>query len=295
VDDTDGATVANVGPVYDFLYDHGFFTTKTVWPLAATEQPITGGSSLEDAEYRSWILALRQRGFEIALHGAADHTSSRERVRAALDYFREVIGDDPRLHANHVGQREGLYWGEARLDGLAAAVYRAAQRIRKRDGRYFGHHPGSDLFWGDLCLARIGYVRNFTFRDINTTRADSLMPYHDPRRPYARYWFSCSEGSAGPSFCGMVSERNQDRLVAEGGGCIMYTHLAYGFLEGGRVRPEFARLMKRLSRLPGWFVPASTMLDHLRSRPSWRADLNAGRLRRMQWRWLLSKLRHGTS
>jgi hypothetical protein len=121
------------------------------------------------------------------------------------------------------------------------------------------------------------------------------MPYYDPRRPYARYWFSSSEGSVGSVFCSMLSERNQDRLLAEGGGCVMYTHLAHGFLEGRRVHPEFARLMKRLSRLPGWFVPASTILDHLRSRPSWRKERDPARLRRMQWRWLLSKLRHGTS
>ena len=31
IDDTDYATIENIKPVYDFLYDAGLKTTKTVW------------------------------------------------------------------------------------------------------------------------------------------------------------------------------------------------------------------------------------------------------------------------
>src|SRR5512147_1237268 len=80
VDDTDRSTVENAGPIYNFLSEFGLRTTKTIWPLAPLGPPCTGGQSLEDPEYRRWVLDLRDRGFEIALHGVSDETSTRERV-----------------------------------------------------------------------------------------------------------------------------------------------------------------------------------------------------------------------
>jgi hypothetical protein len=294
VDDTDSATLPRVRPVYDFLRENGFLTTKTVWPLKPVGPPTLGGGTLQDPEYCQWILELQQAGFEIAFHGASAETSLRARTLEGLEYFRTVLGQYPRLHANHVGQREAIYWGEARLDGLAATVYRLAHRLRGKVRRFYGHDETTDYFWGDFCRDRVTYVRNFTFHDINTTKQDGLMPYRDPRRPYVAYWFSSTFGPVGEEFCKTISEANQDRLVEEGGGCIMYAHLAYGFSDDGRVAPTFARLMKRLAGLKGWFVPASIMLDHLRRLPGWRREPDPGQLRRLQWRWLLSQMRHGT-
>jgi hypothetical protein len=296
VDDTDFATVAKVRPVYDFLLERGIRTTKTVWPLANVGTPVTGGSSLEEPEYREWILRVAASGVEIALHGVADGSSPRGRIIAGLERFHEIFGTYPRLHANHTGQRENIYWGEARLDGLARLAYLTATRARHQHRQYSGHQEASQYFWGDVCRERITYVRNFVFRDINTTRRDPVMPYHDARRPYVPYWFSSSEGAGPASFCDTIREGHQDRLLEEGGGCIMYTHFgARGFVKDGRIHPEFVRLMGRLASLPGWFVPASTLLDHLRCRPTWAPECGAGRLRGMQWSWLGSKLIHGSS
>jgi hypothetical protein len=295
VDDTDRAAVDNVGPVYDFLTDLGLFTTKTVWPLAPIAPPVLGGGTLQDRRYREWALGLRRRGVEIAFHGATDHASRRERVIEALETFKAVFGEDPRLYATHVGQVEGMYWGDARLDGGARLVYRAAQRLRGRDRTYLGHVRGTPFFWGDVCRDRITYVRNLVFRDINTLKHDPMMPYHDPRRPFVAYWFSSSEGATVRDFCRLLGEPNQDRLLSEGGACIVYTHFAFGFYEDGRLDPLFVRLMRRLAALPGWFVPASTLLDGLRARAGWRPQADPRVLRRMQWSWLLSKLRRGTS
>jgi hypothetical protein len=44
----------------------------------------------------------------------------------------------------------------------------------------------------------------------------------------------------------MLSERNQDRLEAEGGACITYTHFAYRFTENGKLNRRFRELMQRL-------------------------------------------------
>ncbi len=294
VDDTEASTLENVGPVYDLLHEHGILTTKTVWPLAFRKPPRFGGGTLQDPEYRAWIVDLAERGFEIAFHGATDHSSLRSDTERALDVFRETIGRDPKLHANHFGQVEGIYWGEDRLDGSANLLYRLVNRLLWRNTKYYGHVEGSPYFWGDLCRDRITYVRNLSFSDINTLKVAPIMPYHDPRRPFVRYWFSASEGQSYDAFCELISEQNQERLLAEGGACIAYAHFGFDFVRHGRVRDEFASLIERLAGLPGWFVPASTLLDFMRTQPGWREEADAKTLRAMQYRWLGSRLRHGT-
>ena len=54
--------------------------------------------------------------------------------------------------------------------------------------------------------------------------------------------------------------------------------------------------MRRLANLPGWFVPASRLLDYLGEVRGWQVvDEDRRKLDRMQWSWLLQKLRHGKS
>jgi hypothetical protein len=57
------------------------------------------------------------------------------------------------------------------------------------------------------------------------------MPFHDPDRPFVKYWFASSEGPSVQTFNETLSEANQEKLEAEGGACIMYTHFANGFLQ----------------------------------------------------------------
>ncbi|HSV73056.1 MAG TPA: hypothetical protein VLH79_04790 [Chthonomonadales bacterium] len=295
IDDTDGCTVEQVAPVYDFLLDLGIVTTKTVWPLTARNPRPEGGQSLEEPEYRAWVLSLQERGVEIASHGAANEPSTRERTILGLELFRDVVGRDPRIYTVHVGQRDGLYWGSARLDGPARIAYRLTHGVRGSDNSTSGHIEQSPFYWGDLCRTHISYVRNLVFSDIDTLAQDPIMPYHDPARPCVPMWFSASDGARIASFLRLTSERNQDRLAASGGACIAYTHFAYGFTECGRPHPEFRRLMERLAGLGGWFVPVSTLLDHLKTRPDWKPEVDRRRLARMQWKWLLGKLRTGTT
>jgi hypothetical protein len=295
VDDTDESTIANTKPVYDLLIDLGFRTTKTVWPLTPTRAPKYGGLTLEDDAYRAWILDLKRQGFEIALHGTTDHPSERHDVERGIDYFREVIGHDPRMHVNHDGQTEGMYWGDGRLDEPFRAVYRLANAIAGQQRRNFGHIPTSPYFWGDICRDRVEYVRNFVFNEINTLAQDPMMPYHDHRRPYVKYWYSGSNGAEIGPWLRLMSDANQDSLVADGGACIAYTHFALGFVENGKLNARFEAGMRRLADLGGWFVPASELLDYLREQPGWRAHASRGRLRRMQLRFLASRLRSGTA
>jgi len=291
VDDTDQSRLPRIKAVYDFLAENQLRTTKTVWPLRPLGKPITGGETLEDPEYRAWVQSLRSAGFEIAMHGVSDETSTRDRVIQGLDRMREFLGADPEMHVNHVGQREGMYWGSARFDAPVRQLYEMYLRVRRQDPLYFGHVEGSPYFWGDLCRDRFRFVRGMVWPDINTLRADPLMPYRDPRRPYVSYWYSASHGSSEEGFCRLLSERNQDRLLAEGGACIVYTHL--GSSTFYQLSSQFQRVVRRLAKLPGWFVPASTMLNYIGEKRGW-IDVSRHRLayRRMQWRWFMEQFKH---
>jgi hypothetical protein len=108
-------------------------------------------------------------------------------------------------------------------------------------------------------------VRNFVYTDINTLRACLYFPHHDPERPCVNAWFASSDGATVDEFLPLLGESHQDRLEAEGGACIVYTRLADGFCVDGRLAPTFRRLMTRLAAKPGWFVPVSTLLDHLQA------------------------------
>ena len=117
------------------------------------------------------------------------------------------------------------------------------------------------------------------------------MPYHDPDRPYVNYWFAASEGPRIESYNAMMSEDNQEKLVREGGACILYTHLASGFLENGRINQRFRDLMERISRMNGWFVPVHTLLDFILQS---RGNHSITQVERsdLERRWLWHKLFH---
>ena len=292
-DDTDRATVENVGPVYALLAELGLRTTKSVWPVTGTGTPVIGGATCDDPAYRAWTLELQARGFEIGYHGATNVTAPRELIETAIERFREIYGHYPLSMANHSGCADSIYLGPDRVSGVHRLVYNLMTHNSRR-GVFRGHVEGDPLFWGDICREKVRYVRNFTFTGINTLAICPEMPYHDPDRPYVNRWFASSEGQRVNSFNECLSEANQDRLEAEGGACIMYTHFATGFAVDGAVNARFAELMTRLSQKNGWFVPVTTLLDFLAARQA-NPNIAPGRRRALERRWLVSKARIGYS
>ncbi len=287
-DDPDLDTVDNAVAIYSFLSDIGLRTTKAVWPIRGEYIPKIGGTTCEDQQYLKLVLGLKEQGFEIAFHNATYHTSTREQTVRGLETFRRLFGHDPYSMANHSGCNESIYWGSARLSGIQRFTYNLLNRYRT-DGTFQGHLETSPLFWGDLCREKIKYVRNFVYGDINTLKVCPAMPYHDPARSYVNYWFAASEGSNVGSFNAMLQEGNQDRLMREGGACIMYTHLASGFLENGRINGRFQVLMKRLSKLNSWFVPVHTLLDHILAVRG-RQNISDRERNTLERKWLMHKI-----
>jgi len=282
-DDTDLATVENTKPVYDFLKDCGFKTTKSIWPLSGKEIPTIGGDTCENPEYLNWIKELRSSGFEIGFHNATYNSSFREQTIKGIKRFEEIIGHSPDVMANHANCIENIYWGENRVSGLQRLVYNILTRGKRK--KYFkGHIEGSPYFWGDICREKIRYVRNFIYSEIDTLKKCPFMPYFDPQRPYVNNWFASSVGGRVASFNNTISEANQDRLEEDNGCCIMYTHFANGFYQDGKLNSDFKNLMQRLSKKNGWFVPVSTLLDYiLEFRGKYILKNRARRFLELQW------------
>ena len=291
-DDPDLDTVDNATAVYSFLDDLGLRTTKAVWPVRGPSTPYVGGTTCENESYLGWMRVLNEKGFEIALHNVTYHTSTREETARGLDVFHRLFGHYPYSMANHTGCSESIYWGRARVSGTQRVIY---DLLRLKPDRYnsvfHGHIETSPLFWGDLCRAKIKYVRNFALSDINTLKACPAMPYRDPARPYVNYWFAASEGPSLKSFTETMSEANQDRLAREGGACIIYTHLASGFVEGGKLNRRFKSLMERISSMNGWFVPVHTLLDYILQIRGEHTITQAERIG-LERKWLWHKVFH---
>lgn len=286
LDDTDVATVDNVRPIYDLFYNLNMRTTKTVWPVACPEGSpnFSASETLEDEGYRDFVLDLHARGFEITWHGPTMESSPRERVIAGLRRFREVFGFSPRIHVNHSHNRDNLYWGHERLDDplLRSLVRRISRSV---DGYFGGHVPGSDYWWGDLCEESVEYARNLTCNQINTGSFNPSMPYRDPRRELVPWWFSASDAEGVDEFNELINSHNQERLEAEGGFCIVATHLGKGFVEGGEVNAVTRERLRELTARDGWFPTVGELLDWLRAQRTTDV-LPAAEWRRMQWSWV---------
>lgn len=286
VDDTDVATVENVRPIYSLLRDLGMRTTKTVWPLSLDDPSsnFVGSETLEDPDYLDFVLQLQSEGFEITWHSPAMESSPRPRILEGLERFKSLIGHYPSIHLSHAVNRENPYWGIDRVD---SPLLRAALRSGVLPPDYYqGHVEGSDYWWGDLALQHIEYGRNLTFDTLNLAAVNPSMPYHDPRRPLIRRWFSASDAEDADAFADLLKSSNQDVLEAEGGFCIVATHFGKRFTSDGEVDPRVRRALEELAGRPGWFPTTGELLDWLLEQHG-TDELPAPEWTRMQRRFLL--------
>jgi hypothetical protein len=281
MDDTDRAYLEAVKPFYDALVRFGLRTTKTVWALESPPDDPFRGDSLENPAYRAWVLALAAGGFEIAWHGARSGGTERAAHGHALERFREVLGSYPRTYANRAVNPECLYWGEERFD--APLVREMFRRFSGRR-RFLGSTPGTPYNWEDLCAKTLRYVRGFNFDDTVTSRQDPWMPYHDPRRPAVSRWFSASDGSDVERFVRLLAPARLDALESSGGCCIVYAHVADGFVRDGKVDDRVVRILEDLAGRSGWYAPVDAVLDHIEKQRT-ECVITTAQHRRLEWRW----------
>jgi len=292
-DDPDSQTLETSREVYSFLSDLGFRTTIGVWPLAPRREASDHGETCGNPAYRTWMQELQQRGFEMGFHNATSHTSTREETAEGLTAFENYFGQNPSAMANHYYSKEAIYFGDARLTGIHRPIYNALTRFQNKNWSR-GHVPGDPLFWGDYCHDRIRYVRNFAFRNLNTLQECPFMPYYDPLRPYVNEWYNASEGANVVSMLDRIQEHNLDSLAEQRGASIMYTHFGHGYMADGKLSPRFKELATRISKMNGWLVPVSTLLDYLKSQQGPKVITDVQRTA-MERKWLWHKVRFGTA
>ena len=90
-DDTDNSTLNNTKPVYSFLIDNGFLTTKSVWTIPGEEEGTHKGTTCHDFDYLNWLKSLNKLGFEIGYHMASYCSTKREYTDKSLEEFKKHL------------------------------------------------------------------------------------------------------------------------------------------------------------------------------------------------------------
>jgi hypothetical protein len=158
----------------------------------------------------------------------------------------------------------------------------------RREPRYDGHVPGSDVYWLDLA-PELRYVRSLTYAGVDLNRVTLRVPYRLRATPGIKAWFPSCDADNVEEFVALLSSENQDALERNGGVCILSTHFGKGFIRDGRVRPDVARALESLSKRPGWFVPVTPLLDHLAQQRG-IAELSGAKLFRLEGLWFVHSL-----
>lgn len=288
VDDTDGATVQNIKPVYDYLYSKGILTTKTCWAFPVRDN-VYKGECLQDENYREFLKDLHNKGFEIGFHNAGSGGFKREETLEALEIFKKTFGDYPKMHINHSNNIENIYWGSKRFSPLISKVY----SLLRKNVKSLGADENSEYFWGDAAKKHFKYIRNRTFNEINTLKADSRLVYPETNKDkYSNYWFSSSDGMRLAPFLKLLKKENVDKLIAEKGCCIVYTHFAYDFVdENGNLSEEFKECIDYIASKNGWFAPASEILDYVLEDKSYKPSKIYET--KQDFKWFIERIKKG--
>lgn len=267
LDDTDDTTVANGRPVYDLLNNLGLRTTKTIWSFDTAPEnrgPYFAGETLSSPEYLEWVHELSANDFEIAFHNATMGSSLRQDTIKALDLIKNEFGQDVRLHCNHGQNLENLHWG---MDRYSSYIIKKALRFLSKFRPYpefEGNDPESPYYWADVANERLSYMRAFTYQQLNCAKIPPGRPYLDSVKQKDILFFNTADAPDITAFNKLVTPSSIDKLRQENGWCIVSTHFGKGFFRNNKLDPDFSETMKYLASLPGWFVPASQLLDHLK-------------------------------
>jgi hypothetical protein len=265
-DDTDTATLASVRAVYDTLSEHGVFATKTVWAFPAEEPcgipalppSIQRGATLADADYRAYCAELARRGFELSLHGASAGNNRTANVARGFRLLDEIAPPSP-VYICHAKNADNPYWQEK---VVARGPLRTLLELYARGHQCSGEDPASPYFWGELCRARVRYIRLLRTRSLDTLAADPAMPYFEREKPFVNGWFTASKRS----FRDATAAGALDALEAAWGLTVLYQYMCrYADAATGRALPDFTAGAARLgARAHIWKATTGAIMDRLR-------------------------------
>jgi len=103
-------------------------------------------------------------------------------------------------------------------------------------------------------------------------------------------WFAGSDARDGFVFNRNVTKSTVDKLVAERGGCLLYTHFGKDFYENGKLNPQFVKTIEYIASRNGWFVPVATLLDFLASEQPRPHLLTCGERSALENKWLVNQM-----
>ena len=177
-----------------------------------------------------------------------------------LEEFKDKLGFYPKIHINHSYNKDSIYGGTKRFNWPFNKIVNAM--YPQYAGEFQGEIEGSAYFWGDVHKKMITYNRNHEFRNLNTLAVDPKTPYIDPKRSrFSNYWFSSSFAPNQLVFNHLVSRKNVDKLVSQGGTAIVFTHFGY-FYKDGKLDQGFIEAIDYLtSQKDGNYMPVSQLLD----------------------------------
>jgi hypothetical protein len=116
------------------------------------------------------------------------------------------------------------------------------------------------------------------------------MPYRLRSTKYVNFWFSTSDAPDVGAFNRLLTRERIDELEEQGGVCIVSTHLGKGFVEGGNLHQDTETILRYVAKKPGWFVPVSDVLDHLRSVHGRERELSGLDCLKLELRFIADRL-----
>ncbi len=261
IDDADDAIYENISPIYDLLYKHKIYITKTVWVYPPRDK-MSKGDSLQRPEYLNFVKKIKDEGFEVGIHNVGSGEYKRDEILRGIDEFRDKLGEYPKIHVNHSYNKDSIYGGYKRFNTPISSLIK--KMYKQYSGVFHGEEPESQYFWGDKHKEIIQFSRNHEFDGINTTKYDSYMPYFDPKRSkYANYWYSATFAPNQWVYNKIVNKKSIEQLDKENGACILFTHLGY-FMQDGKIDKGFIESLEILAdNKDGIYIPVSNVLEEI--------------------------------
>jgi hypothetical protein len=261
IDDTDDSFCPQINEVYDVLHKNGLRTTKTLWVYPVRDSERSKGECLQDEAYKNFVLDIKNKGFELALHNVGSGDYNREEIIKGLAEYEKILGEKPKIHVNHSYNPDNIYCGPKRFSFPFNII---VKYLYSSYNNFSGEIKKSRHYWADIHKKFIKYSRNYEIDNINTFKRNSYMPYRDKKYDkYCNYWYSSTFAPNQWMFNHIVTKKSIDKLEREGGVCILYTHLGY-YYKNGQVDQGFKEMISYIGKKKtGLFLPVSDVLDIL--------------------------------
>ena len=270
VHDADSAYSQRLRPLFDVFDDLGFrltVTAFTYWAEWAHDGAIWAkwrderdqdraflapkSVPLADPVERQFYRQLAARGHEIGMHSASETSDTRARIQAAMASFEETFGAPPAVYVEHSPENNKDALANEGAD--PASPYYCLDLLRESGAwlwiGYSGLRPHGDERYYQIAPDQ-------PLLDLTATRRFGLTKafVRTGRRREAR----------GDDFLKWYSEDHIDALE---GSALVYMHLDMGWLDlqTRQMRRPLAERLRYLASKPGWFAPASQILDRTRA------------------------------